>query len=240
MSITPKPSPYACLPLKELISLCAGPRDDDAWQEFIFRVGKPISSVITRTASMWGNSSRALVEDLIQTTYLKLWQGGCRSLQEFAVERPEAILGYLKKTAVNTTHDHFKQQHSQTLGGRNPHVSTTEIEPEIGCEVLGSQDKMAFDIFLKEIDHQLQRCLTGPDQERDRTIFWLYFRQGMSTREIATLPGINLSAKGVGSVIERLKYAVRDQIVGTAPDPDPTPDQKQVQPGIRMDVWGSL
>jgi hypothetical protein len=46
-------------------------------------------------------------------------------------------------------------------------------------------------------------------------IFWLYFRQGMSTKEIASLPTVGLSAKGVGSVIERLKHAIRDQIVGT-------------------------
>jgi len=32
------------------------------------------------------------------------------------------------------------------------------------------------------------RCLTGPDEERDRMIFWLYFRQGMSTKEIVSLP----------------------------------------------------
>jgi hypothetical protein len=44
-------------------------------------------------------------------------------------------------------------------------------------------------------------------------IFWLYFRQGMSTREIASLPGIGLGAKGVGSVIERMKSAVRQQIL---------------------------
>ena len=45
-------------------------------------------------------------------------------------------------------------------------------------------------------------------------IFWLYFRQGMSTKEIASLPGMGLRAKGVGSVIERLKQHIRDLIVG--------------------------
>jgi DNA-directed RNA polymerase specialized sigma subunit len=71
---------------------------------------------------------------------------------------------------------------------------------------------------LKEIDEHLQRCLTGTDQQRDRTIFWLYFRQGMSTKEIASLPTIGLGAKGVGSVIERLKHSIRNQILGIQPD----------------------
>ena len=61
------------------------------------RVGKPISLTIMRTASLWGEPSRALVEDLVQATYLKLWEDGCRLLRDFAVLHPEAILGYLKK-----------------------------------------------------------------------------------------------------------------------------------------------
>jgi hypothetical protein len=45
-------------------------------------------------------------------------------------------------------------------------------------------------------------------------IFWLYFRQGMSTKEIASLPTVGLGAKGVGSAIERLKHCIREQILG--------------------------
>ena len=88
---------YSSLSLKDVVCLCAGPRDDAAWEEFVSRVGKPISLTIMRTASLWGQPSRSLVEDLIQVTYLKLWEGGSRLLRDFAIERPEAILGYLKK-----------------------------------------------------------------------------------------------------------------------------------------------
>jgi hypothetical protein len=50
-------------------------------------------------------------------------------------------------------------------------------------------------------------------------IFWLYFRQGMSTKEIASLPTIGLGTKGVGSVIERLKHSIRAQILGSSEIP---------------------
>jgi hypothetical protein len=40
----------------------------------------------------------------------------------------------------------------------------------------------------------------------------------MSTREIASLPAIGLSTKGVGSVIERMKHSIRDQILGLGAD----------------------
>jgi RNA polymerase sigma factor (sigma-70 family) len=204
---------YSTLSLKDIVCLCAGPCDNEAWEEFVFRVGKPISLTVMRTASLWGNPSRPLVEDLIQATYLKLWEGGCRLLRDFAIQRPEAILGYLKKTAANATHDYFKHGHSQSSGGDNPHVSTSDVDPEAGKETHGSEEKIAFEIFLSEIDEYLKQDLTGPDAERDRMIFWLYFRQGMSTKEIASLPTVGLSAKGVGSVIERLKHSLREQVL---------------------------
>ena len=36
---------------------------------------------------------------------------------------------------------------------------------------------------MNEIDEHLKYCLTGADQERNRMILWLYFRQGMSTKQ---------------------------------------------------------
>jgi len=171
-----------------------------------------------RAASQWGEPSRALVEDLIQTTYLKLWEGGRRLLRDFALQQPEAILGYLKKVATNAAHDYFRHSKSQSSGGNEPHISTSDFDPEAGEAADGGEGKIAFGIWLDEIDEHLTRCSAGPDQERDRTIFWLYFRQGMSTKEIASLPAIGLSAKGVGSVIERLKNGIREQILHADPD----------------------
>jgi RNA polymerase sigma-70 factor, ECF subfamily len=240
MSNTPRPTRYSSLSLKDIICLCAGPCDDDAWEELVSRVGKPISLTIMRTASLWGEPARSLVEDLIQVTYLKLWENSCRLLRDFAIQHPEAILGYLKKIAANATHDYFKHGHSQSSGGDRPHVSISDVDPEAGKEVHGSQERIAFEVFLNEIDEHLKRGLTGPDQERDRMIFWLYFRQGMSTKEIASLPTIKLGAKGVGSVIERLKYCIREQVLGIGSDFDDGEEesQKQTPSGTRIALYG--
>ena len=233
MSNPPSPTRYSSLTLKDVVCLCAGPCDDEAWQEFVSRVGRPISLTIMRTASLCGEPSRPLVEDLIQVTYLKLWEDDCRLLRDFALQHPEAILGYLKKTAANATHDYFKHGYSQSSGGDKLHVSTSDVDPEAGKEVHGSQEKIAFGVFLNEIDEHLKRCLTGADQGRDRLIFWLYFRQGMSTKEIALLPSIGLSAKGVGSVIERLQHCIREQILWAGSDSD---DEEQNQKQIPLET----
>src|SRR5215469_11123228 len=231
MSTSLRPTRFPSLSLKEVVCLCAGPADDEAWEEFVSRVGRPISLTVMRTASLWGEPSRSLVEDLVQLTYLKLWENNCRHLRDFAIQNPDGILGYLKKVAANATHDYFRHERCQSSGGSQTHVSTSDVDLEASKEVHGSQDRIAFQILLNQIDEHLKRQLTGADQERDRTIFWLYFRQGMSTKEIASLPTIGLGPKGVGSVIERLKYCIRDRLVGlSSQSSEETPATKSKLP----------
>jgi hypothetical protein len=62
-------------------------------------------------------------------------------------------LGYLKKTAANAAHDYFKNGHSQSSGGDESHVSTSDVDPEVGREAHGSEEKIAFAIVLNEIDN---------------------------------------------------------------------------------------
>jgi RNA polymerase sigma-70 factor, ECF subfamily len=208
---SPRPMRYSSLSLKDVVCLCADSCDDEVWEEFVSRVGRPISLTIIRTAPRGDKASRSLVEDLRQETYLKLLEGGCILLRDFAIQHPNAILGYIKITAANVTRDHFKHVRSQYRGGDKPHVPTSDVDPEIPED----QERV---VLLKEIEEHLKHCLTGPDQERDRMIFRLYFRQGMSTKEIASLPTIGLSAKGVGAVIERLKHCIRERILGIRSD----------------------
>jgi RNA polymerase sigma-70 factor (ECF subfamily) len=59
--------------------------------------------------------------------------------------------------------------------------------------------------MLEQIDCRL----SATESKRDRTIFWLYYRQGFSAREIAELPGLGLTQKGVESCIHRLTNMLR-------------------------------
>lgn len=43
-------------------------------------------------------------------------------------------------------------------------------------------------------------------------IFLLYYRQGLTASEIAALPSLDLTTKGVESVIARLTYMIRSHI----------------------------
>ena len=72
-------------------------------------------------------------------------------------------------------------------------------------------------------------------------IFWLYFRQGMSTREIASLPSVGLGIKGVGSVIERLKAYIRERILSSPSSFEENEDgeKSKIQQDVVIGLYGS-
>jgi RNA polymerase sigma-70 factor (ECF subfamily) len=198
---------------EELIRACAESNDEAAWEEFVRRFHRPISLSVLRTLHQLSGVPQQVVEDLVQETYLKLCADRCRLLHRFAVQRPEAISGYIKMIASNVVHDYFKSRRSQKRGAGRAEESLAEIDPTAGCGTLGSTEVIEREILLKEIDQCLGTCVAGPDQERDRLIFWLYYQQGMSSKTIAALPTVGLTAKGVESAILRLTRLVRQQIV---------------------------
>jgi RNA polymerase sigma-70 factor (ECF subfamily) len=76
--------------------------------------------------------------------------------------------------------------------------------------------------LLAQLDSKLR---SAPDviPDRDRTLFWLYYRQGFTAQEIARLGGAGLSAKGVESALRRVTIWLRGEVGGEplAVRPDP-------------------
>jgi RNA polymerase sigma-70 factor (ECF subfamily) len=199
---------------EELIRACAESNDGAAWEEFVVRFHRSISLSVLRIVYLWGSIPQQIVDDLVQETYLKLCADKCRSLLDFTVQHPDAVLGYIKTIAINVAHDHFKSLHSQKRGSRETVQLQGDIDPQAQSGDFGSQAAMELDVLLKEIDSCLETCSVGPDKDRDRLIFWLHYQQGMSAKAIAALPTVGLSAKGVESAILRLTRRVREEIVG--------------------------
>jgi RNA polymerase sigma-70 factor (ECF subfamily) len=205
---------HSSIPAEELIRACAEGNDGEAWDEFVFRFRRPISLSIIRKAYEWGEIPRQIVDDLVQETYLKLCSNRCRLLLQFASEHPDAVVGYIKTIALNVARDHFKSLHSQKRGSGEVN-QLEKFEPNAASSALGGPEAMEREALLGQISHCLEACTQGPDQERDRSIFWLHYRQGMSTKDIAALPTVDLSPKGVESAIGRMIRLVREQLVDT-------------------------
>jgi RNA polymerase sigma-70 factor, ECF subfamily len=199
---------------EELIRACAESNDPKVWNEFVARFHRPISLSILRVTSQWGAIPRYTVDDLVQETYLKLCVDRCNLLREFASRHPDSIVGYIKAIAVNVARDYIKSIYSKKRGAGQETRALEDAENPADSNAQGSPAAIEQEVLLKQLEDCVASCSEGPDQERDRLIFWLYYRQGMSAKAIADLPSVGLSAKGVESAIFRLTRLVREQVVG--------------------------
>lgn len=204
---------HSSLSDRDLIRACADYTDGAAWDEFVSRFRKSISISVIRTSYLWGEAPQQVLDDLVQETYLKLCANRCGLLLEFAIQHPEAVVAYVKTIAVNVAHDHFKSLHSKKRGSGEISQIAEDADPKADTSKPGGHEALEREVLLNQINQCLESCSQGQDHDRDCTIFWLYYQLGMSAKDIAALPTIGLSAKGVESAILRLTRLVREQLV---------------------------
>jgi RNA polymerase sigma-70 factor (ECF subfamily) len=206
---------YSGASAEEVALSCLKGGDESAWLEFIRRFHPLIASVALRVARQWGETSPQVVDDLVQDTYLKLCADRASLLRNFTSIYKDAIYGYIKVFTSNLVHDHFKAQRSEKRGGS---AVSTSIEGNEAClSVGGSKSAEALierNVLIGQVDACLYAVSVGPSAERDRKIFWLYYRVGLAASAIAALPSIELTTKGVESTLLRLTRQIRDRLGG--------------------------
>jgi RNA polymerase sigma-70 factor (ECF subfamily) len=205
---------YASLSAEELVVACKQTDDAEAWGEFVRRFHRLIATVVLRVARRWGVSSPSIIDDLVQETYLKLCANNFRMLRNFQSSHPNAFYGYLKVVTANLVHDHLKAANSSKRGSGTVEVEAdssveSHDDPRGAASAVNSTERA---VLLREVDDTLGRLAAGPHLQRDRKVFWLYYRVGLTANAIATLPSIGLSTKGVESSILRLTRLLRDEI----------------------------
>jgi RNA polymerase sigma-70 factor, ECF subfamily len=200
------------VPANELARLCSESGSEAAWNEFVRRFQRPIALTVLRTARCWDVPSAAVVDDLVQETFLRLCADDCRLLRNFVPREPDSIVGYLKVLAANVTHDRLRNEKALKRGGgfRKQEGDSADLD----AIVLPSARPDLIDRSIRrtEIDKALRSFIPGSLTDRDRTIFWLYFEQGFSAREIGEIASIGLTVKGVESSIHRSTQQVREAL----------------------------
>lgn len=204
---------YTAISAEDLVVACAEPQNDAAWIEFVRRFQPLIASVVLRISGQWGKVSPQEVDDLIQETYLKLCEDRARLLRNFKAVHQDAIYGYIKVFAANLAHDHFKVTHSQKRGGGKIPVSIEGVDSCQMSATRSTEKVLERELLIKQIDACLRTVVAGPSSERDRKIFWLYYRVGLAASAIAALPTIDLTTKGVETTLLRLTRHVRDRLL---------------------------
>jgi RNA polymerase sigma factor (sigma-70 family) len=108
-------------------------RDELLWTEFIRRSQPVIAGVVIRTVRHWSRPAPALVDDLVQETYLKLFGNNARALRHFVCHHENALYGFLKVVASNVVQDHFRSIYSQKRGSGREEESLDQANETTGA-----------------------------------------------------------------------------------------------------------
>ncbi|HEV2963073.1 MAG TPA: sigma-70 family RNA polymerase sigma factor [Candidatus Angelobacter sp.] len=201
---------YQTLPVDKLLQQCGENSADYAWMEFIQRFNPLIASIIRRTCREWTGTAPDVVEDLIQETYLKLCANSYSLLANFHSRHPNAFLGCIKTVATNVVYDYFRSARAFKRDiGKN-----VELDHAIHYlhEGDGEAEWLENKVLLSQIDQLLQQRGDAPAAEKNREIFWLYYREGLTAKAIALMPGTGMTTKGVEGIIARLTKFVKKSL----------------------------
>jgi RNA polymerase sigma-70 factor (ECF subfamily) len=205
----------------DLAQACARSADAAEWAELLRRCTPLVSLVTIRVARMWSNeASPALVDDTVQEVFLKLCAQERRVLRAFQPRGEDSFLGLVRLVAASVANDHFRRLYSVKRGGKVVTDSLREGTLPALPEENWEPHRMQQSVMLAQLDAKMRKA---PEWvcERDRIIFWLYYRQGFTAEEIAAIPTTGLTAKGVESALRRVTQWVRAEIERRRPGDRP-------------------
>jgi RNA polymerase sigma-70 factor (ECF subfamily) len=215
---------YAQATASQLIPICLSTNDEAAWREFVRRFGPLINSVIAKAVLRYGNTSRTLIDDLVQDVFVKLFASGSRILKSINVENEQVLFGFFKVIAANVVHDHFSSMaRTRSSGPEREHVALEDSFAQLNRDAGTSKPSTTIegDVLIQEIDRLLQMNSQAPTFERDYKIFWLYYRDGLTAQAISNLPGLGLSSRGVERVLHLMKRQIRQRLFSPGSEKKP-------------------
>jgi RNA polymerase sigma-70 factor (ECF subfamily) len=204
---------YSGLSAEELVRACADTGEPRAWEEFVRRFQPFLAKVVSRAARIGRNqaSSPEQIDDLVQEVFLKICRDRAETLKRLEFPSTECLFGYLKAIAVSVVYDRLRRNRAYRRGGDiAPGAILSSEDARDIPEQVNAAAQMNRQILIGEIDGML-----AEQPWRVRAIFWLYYRNGLSAKGISELPGVNLTAKGVESALQRLGADIRLKISGS-------------------------
>lgn len=186
---------------QELIHRCLA-SDQIVWTEFLRRFERPISMVVIRTLRRRLRPTPALVEDLVQNTYLKLLDDNCKALRTFKAQHENSIYGYLQVMASNITQDYLRKLDAKKRDSR-VEQDIEELPPDLISDTSASREA-EHRTEIRQVEERLKKITTGTEQE----IFWLYNRWGLTAKEISQIFQMNI--KSVENMLARILRLLRE------------------------------
>lgn len=151
--------------------------------------------------------NRALADDLLQETYLRMLR---QQLPELEAAQRKA---YLYKTARSVLIDHFRS-HRREARWNEHQCSQRGTEHDDLCDVIGPQSRSVLDQLELPID--MQRVFDTL-KARQQTLLWLAYVEGFKHDEIAEVVGVNARSVRVMLSRARAELAAKLSDHGLAP-----------------------
>ena len=194
------------IPIRKLLHVCLSSGEQEQWREFVRRTQPLLASVIMNTIRRWKEPAPSLVDDLIQDTYVKLFANDGKALRSIKNEYENTIFGYLKVVASNVVRDHFRQAENK--------AEEVELSDPVLPMPPDGHGRLEFAHLKDKVQVLLEHFSSSETYERDVAIFWFFYEQGYTAKEISQLPNIGLTVKGVEAVLLRLTRFLREEFGG--------------------------
>jgi len=208
-------------PVNDLAKACAHSANAAEWADFVRRCVPLASIVALRISRMWvSDPSPATVDDIVQEVFLKLCEQERRILRTFEPRGEDSFLGLLRIVAASVANDYFRRIYSTKRGGKVVTMPLMDDDAQMSLDGPLPTAQMQQSALLAQLDQKL-RSAPETIAERDRALFWLYYRQGYTAEEIARLSAVGLTAKGVESALRRVTMWLRDEVSARKPGPQP-------------------
>ena len=221
------------LTVSELLERCSQrPPDEAAWKEFVRRYDLSIRASVAKTYRMRASQEADrrpqfpddLIDDLVQAVYMRLVEEGNRALRHFEGTHENSIYNYLGIIAVNVVRDYFREAKAY----KRPKVSYSldellEVpgEPKLLREAVSTVDGNLIrgsnrGFTLEDIEAALKKAVSHKHPHRDTLIFKLRYLDGLKLEEIKDALGLDISAVGIGSILNRINTKLRERLTRTS------------------------
>jgi RNA polymerase sigma-70 factor (ECF subfamily) len=207
-----------------LARICAYSAHAPEWEQFVRLVTPMVALSARRVSTLWGDPSNSTVSEIVQEVFLKLCEDERRILREFEDRGNDSFLKLLRMITASVGTDYFRRSRAEKRGGR---VSTVPLRASIPVEEVidtKAANSVQWPTLIAQLDGLLRRYPESVTA-RDRHLFWLYYRQGMTAEAISRIPAIGLTAKGVESALGRLTRLLRETILNGNAKPETSPQK---------------
>ena len=190
----------------ELLRHCAkNLRNRELWEAFYSRYRRKILLYLLRAFRMFGGNSdefNRYADDWLQEVFTKLVQKEGRVIGSFRGETEVSVYAFLAAIALSVVADQLRSQ--KALRRRAQVVSLDQVQ-SFELPHMDGETKVSALLEVIDIGKALRANDKSKNPERDLLIFQLHFVEGLTAREIASIPSLKLTTSGLEKVLNRVK-----------------------------------